>query len=169
MSTTLKMFYLLRNPIHLLSLGFGSGLLPKAPGTFGTLAAIPLYLLLVNFVPEPVYWIATSAALVLGFYFCDYTTHALGVQDHPVIVWDEIVCFFITMLFIVPSLTSILLGFFLFRFFDILKPWPVSVIDSRVKGGIGVMLDDVIAAGFALGCMHLVARLTGLIETTFAA
>lgn len=160
------LLYLLKNPIHFFSLGFGSGLLPRAPGTFGTLAAIPLYLLLVQFTSEPVYLIATTTGLVLGFYFCDYTTKALGVQDHPAIVWDEVIGFLITMLFIVPDLTSVVLGFFLFRVFDILKPWPISVIDSRVKGGIGVMLDDVIAAGFALAGMHFIAGLTGLIETT---
>ena len=157
---------ILKNPLHFLSLGFGSGLLPKAPGTFGTLAAIPLYLLLVMFSSEQVYIIVASSSLVLGFYLCEYTTKALGVQDHPAIVWDEIVGFLISMLMISPSLTSVLLGFFLFRLFDILKPWPISVIDSRVKGGIGVMLDDVIAGVFALLCMHLIAWTTGLISTT---
>ena len=158
---------ILKNPLHFLSLGFGSGLLPKAPGTFGTLVAIPLYLILVLYTSEQVYIIGSSSALILGFYLCDYTTKVLGVQDHPAIVWDEIVGFLITMLFITPSLTSVLLGFFLFRIFDILKAWPISVIDSRVKGGIGVMLDDVIAGVFALVCMHLIAALSGVISATF--
>ena len=157
---------LLKDPLHLLSVGFGSGLLPKAPGTFGTLAAIPLYLLLALYTSELVYIIACSTGLVLGFYLCERTTQALGVQDHPGIVWDEIIGFLISMLFITPSLSSVLLGFFLFRVFDILKPWPISVIDSRVKGGIGVMLDDVLAGGFALLCMHLIAGTTGIIDTT---
>ena len=157
---------LLKDPLHLLSLGFGSGLSPVAPGTFGTLAAIPLYLLLILTHSEIVYIIACSSGLVLGFYLCERTSKSLGVQDHPGIVWDEIIGFFITMLFITPSLTSILLGFILFRIFDILKPWPISVIDSRVKGGIGVMLDDVIAGVMALVCMQLIARFTGIIETT---
>jgi phosphatidylglycerophosphatase A len=167
MKGNLILFYMLKNPIHFLSLGFGSGLLPRAPGTFGTLAALPLYIILVQLTSEQVYLIATTTGLVLGFYFCEYTTRALGVQDHPAIVWDEIIGFLITMLFIVPDLTSVVLGFFLFRVFDIFKPWPISVIDSRVKGGIGVMLDDVIAAGFALAAMHLIAAFTGLIKTTF--
>lgn len=157
---------LLKNPLHLLSFGFGSGLLPKAPGTFGTVVAIPLYLLLALFTNETVYLIACSSGLVLGFFLCEYTTRVLGVQDHPAIVWDEIIGFLITMLFIAPSLISVLLGFILFRIFDILKPWPISVIDSRVKGGIGVMLDDVLAGGFALLCMHLIAWSTSLIGTT---
>ena len=157
---------LLKDPRHFLSFGFGSGLLPKAPGTFGTLAAIPLYLLLILFSGETVYLIVCSSGLVLGFYLCDYTSRALGVQDHQAIVWDEIIGFLITMLFISPSLVAVLLGFILFRIFDILKPWPISVIDSRVKGGIGVMLDDVLAGGFALLCMHLIAWSTGLITAT---
>ncbi|MGD8783140.1 MAG: phosphatidylglycerophosphatase A [Thioalkalispiraceae bacterium] len=156
----------LKNPIHFLSLGFGSGLLPKAPGTFGTLTAIPLYLLIILFDSETIYLIACSSTLILGIYLCDYTTKRLGVQDHPAIVWDEIVGFLITMLFIYPTPASVVLGFFLFRVFDILKPWPISVIDSRIKGGIGVMLDDVVAGIFALICMHLIARFTGLISTT---
>jgi len=157
---------LLKDPLHLLSLGFGSGLSPIAPGTFGTLAAIPLYLLLVLADSEMVYIIACTSGLILGFYLCERTSRCLGVQDHPGIVWDEIIGFLITMLFITPSLTSILLGFILFRIFDILKPWPISVIDSRVKGGIGVMLDDVIAGAMALLCMQLIARFTGLVEST---
>lgn len=157
---------LLKDPLHFLSLGFGSGLLPRAPGTFGTLAAIPLYLLLVLYTSEAVYIIATSSGLILGIFLCERTTRALGVQDHPAIVWDEIIGFLITMLFITPDLSSILLGFILFRIFDILKPWPISVIDSRIKGGVGVMLDDVLAGGFALVCMQLIARFTGIIETT---
>jgi len=158
---------LLKDPLHLLSLGFGSGLLPKAPGTFGTLVAIPLYLLLVLYASESIYIIATSSGLILGFFLCERTTRVLGVQDHPGIVWDEIIGFLITMLFIIPDPISILLGFVLFRIFDILKPWPISVIDSRIKGGVGVMLDDVLAGGFALVCMHLIARFTGIIESNF--
>jgi phosphatidylglycerophosphatase A len=154
---------ILKDPRHLLSLGFGSGLLPWAPGTFGTLVAIPLYFLLVQYTNVQVYLIVCSSALVLGFYLCEFTTRALGVQDHPAIVWDEIVGFLITMLFIGPSLISVTLGFFLFRLFDILKPWPISVIDSRIKGGIGVMLDDVIAGVFALVCMHLISAIFNIV------
>ena len=146
---------LLKDPRHLLSLGFGSGLAPKAPGTFGTLAAIPFYLLMALYLSDLAYVIVCVATFLLGIYLCQHTTNALGVDDHPAIVWDEFVGLFITLLFVPLSLTTLVLGFVFFRFFDILKPWPISVIDSRIKGGLGVMLDDVLAGCFALACMHI--------------
>ena len=146
---------LLKDPRHLLSLGFGSGLAPKAPGTFGTLAAIPFYLLMAWYLSDLTYIAITVITFLVGIYLCQVTTNALEVDDHPAIVWDEFVGFFITMLFVPLSLTTVALGFFFFRIFDILKPWPISVIDSRIKGGLGVMLDDVLAGGFALATMHI--------------
>ena len=145
----------LKDPRHLLSLGFGSGLVPKAPGTFGTLAAIPFYLLMAMYLSDLMYIVVTIIAFLLGIYLCQQTTNALEVDDHPAIVWDEFVGYFITMLFVPLSFTTVLLGFFFFRIFDILKPWPISVIDSRIKGGLGVMLDDVLAGVFALAAMHI--------------
>jgi len=146
---------LLKDPRHLLSLGFGSGLAPKAPGTFGTLAAIPFYLLMAWYLSDLTYIAITVITFLVGIYLCQVTTNALEVDDHPAIVWDEFVGFFITMLFVPLNLTTVVLGFFFFRIFDILKPWPISVIDSRIKGGLGVMLDDVLAGGFALATMHI--------------
>jgi len=146
---------LLKDPRHLLSLGFGSGLLPKAPGTFGTLAAIPFYLLMAIYLSSLLYVIVTTVAFIIGIYLCQHTTNKLEVDDHPAIVWDEFVGYFITMAFVPLNLTTVALGFFFFRVFDILKPWPISVIDSRIKGGLGVMLDDVLAGCFALAAMHL--------------
>ena len=140
---------LLRDPGHLLSFGFGSGLSPYAPGTAGTLAAIPFYLLLSQLTPL-VYLLATLISVVLGVYLCGRTSKALGVHDHAGIVWDEFAGFFITMLFAPVSLMTVILGFCLFRIFDIFKPWPISVIDSRLHGGLGVMLDDVIAGVYAM-------------------
>jgi len=145
---------LLKNPVHFLSLGFGSGLSPYAPGTFGTLAAIPLYLLI-----QPLstvwYLLITLVALIAGIYLCEQTAKALGVHDHSGIVWDEIVGFFITMYAVPLDWKWILAGFLLFRFFDIVKPWPIKWIDARVTGGIGIMLDDVVAGLFALIGLHL--------------
>jgi len=157
MDTNNKFFLasLLKDPRHLLSLGFGSGLAPKAPGTFGTLAAIPFYWLMAYYLTDAVYLAVCVAAFIIGIYLCAHTIKALGVEDHPAIVWDEFVGLFITMLFVPLGLTTIILGFLLFRFFDILKPWPISVMDSRIKGGLGVMLDDVLAGCFALAGMHL--------------
>ena len=145
---------LLRDPGHLLSFGFGSGLSPYAPGTAGTLAAVPLYLLLSTLNPI-VYLLVTLASVMLGVFLCDRTSKALGVHDHAAIVWDEFAGFFITMLFVPVSLTTVILGFCLFRVFDILKPWPASVIDTRMQGGLGVMLDDVVAGIYAMLVLQL--------------
>lgn len=149
---------LIRDPGHLLSLGFGSGLSPYAPGTMGTLVAVPLYLLAVQ---TGTYWYAAICVLVCvaGVFLCGRTARALGVHDHPAIVWDEVAGFFITMLFVPVSWSGIVVGFILFRVFDILKPWPISVIDSRLKGGLGVMLDDVLAGVYAVLVLQLIIYL----------
>lgn len=145
---------LLKNPIHFLSLGFGSGLMPFAPGTFGTLAAIPLYLLLCN-LSVLNYSIAVVILFLIGVFLCQKTTDELGVHDHSGIVFDEFVGFFITMIAVPHDWKWIVAGFVLFRLFDILKPWPISWLDKKVHGGLGIMLDDVLAGLFALAVMHL--------------
>jgi phosphatidylglycerophosphatase A len=145
---------MLLNPIHLLSLGFGSGLSPYAPGTMGTLVAIPLYLLLSQ-LELLTYLIVVVAGFLIGIYLCDKTSKALGVHDHSGIVWDEFIGYWITMIAI-PAVTWqwVLAGFVLFRFFDIVKPWPVKVADKRVPGGFGIMLDDLLAGLYALACIQ---------------
>lgn len=142
------------NPIHLLSLGFGVGLSRKAPGTLGTIVAIPLYLLIAQ-LSLPYYLGIIVVGFALGVWFCGYTSKALGVHDHSGIVWDEIIGFWITMIAIPVTWQWILAGFVLFRFFDIVKPWPVKVADKEMKGGFGIMFDDVLAGIYALGCLHL--------------
>jgi phosphatidylglycerophosphatase A len=143
------------NPIHFLALGFGSGLLPKAPGTYGTLAAIPLYLLLaptsMNF-----YLVVVILMSVSGIYICGKAAEDAGVHDHGAIVWDEIVGFLITMFLVPLSWQSVVVGFVLFRIFDIFKPWPISFIDKNVHGGLGIMVDDILAGLAALACMHVI-------------
>jgi phosphatidylglycerophosphatase A len=143
------------NPIHFLALGFGSGLLPKAPGTFGTIAAIPLYLLLVpsSFITYLSIVIVMSVA---GIYICGKAAEDAGVHDHGAIVWDEIVGFLITMSMVPLSWQSVVVGFILFRVFDIFKPWPISFLDKNVHGGLGIMADDILAGFAALACMHLI-------------
>jgi len=143
------------NPIHFLALGFGSGLLPKAPGTFGTLAAIPLYLLLTPS-SMSIYLTVVIAMSIAGIYICGKAAEDAGVHDHGAIVWDEIVGFLITMFLIPLSWQSVIVGFVLFRIFDIFKPWPISFIDKNIHGGLGIMLDDVIAGFAALVCMHII-------------
>lgn len=140
--------------VHWLALGFGSGLAPKAPGTFGTLAAIPLYLLLC-WLPAPGYLLAVVLCSVGGIWICDRSSKDFGVHDHPAIVWDEFAGFFITMAFVPLSAMNVLLGFALFRLFDILKPWPIGWLDKQVDGGLGIMLDDIVAGLMALTCMQL--------------
>lgn len=144
----------LRNPIHFLALGFGSGLMPKAPGTFGTLAAIPVYYLLKD-LSLIQYLLFVLTVFLAGIYICQYTSDALKVHDHPGIVIDEFAGYFITMIAVPISWQSILIGFLLFRLFDIFKPWPISWLDKKVHGGLGIMIDDVVAGFFALAIMHL--------------
>ncbi|MAT64733.1 MAG: phosphatidylglycerophosphatase A [Gammaproteobacteria bacterium] len=146
----------LKDPRHLLALGFGSGLAPIAPGTFGTLAGAVLYPLIAG-LGLPVYLLLVGAAFLLGVRVCGYTARALGVHDHSAIVWDEVVGLWITLAAVAPSWPALLLGFALFRLFDILKPWPIRWLDRHVQGGLGIMLDDVLAGVFAGLCLWLAA------------
>lgn len=138
----------LRDPRHFLALGMGSGLVPKAPGTMGTLAAVPLVWLLQG-LPLWGYLLVILFAFLIGIWLCDVTARNLGVHDHPGIVWDEFVGYGLTMVAVPSGWQWLLLGFCLFRVFDILKPWPIRQVDRRVGGGFGIMLDDVLAGVFA--------------------
>jgi len=156
-NTDSKPAFDLTQPVQFLALGFGSGLAPKAPGTFGTLAAIPVFLLLTMLMPTPLpYAIAVIVMGFAGIYICGKAADDLGVHDHPAIVWDEFIGFFITMFMVPVSWQSILVGFILFRIFDIFKPWPISFIDKNMTGGSGIMFDDVLAGIFALVIMQLI-------------
>lgn len=138
----------LTSPVHFLAFGFGSGLSPKAPGTMGTLAAIPLYLLLMN-LPLTGYLLAVLLISVAGIWICGESSRRLGVHDHGGIVWDEFAGFLLTMTAAPQGWTWIVLGFALFRLFDIWKPWPVRVADRQLHGGLGIMLDDILAGIYA--------------------
>ena len=134
-----------QDPACFMAFGFGSGLMPYAPGTWGTLAAIPIYLLLA-LTPFYVYCSVVLACFFLGIVICNKTSKILGVHDYGGIVWDEIVGFLLTMTLAPTGLVWILIGFILFRIFDIWKPYPINVVDKQVHGGLGIMLDDVLAA-----------------------
>jgi phosphatidylglycerophosphatase A len=149
---------ILSNPIHCLAFGFGSGLAPKAPGTFGTLLAVPLYLLLDQLSLLP-YIALVVVAFVIGVYLCGKTAADLGVHDHPGIVWDEFVGFWITMIAAPAGWLWIFIGFMLFRLFDIWKPWPIRFFDKNVESGLGIMIDDVLAGIYALLVLQLIAML----------
>lgn len=141
------------NKTHLLATGFGSGLAPVSPGTFGTLAAVPIYLMFV-YAPTWSFWLFTVLTCLVGPYICGKAADDIGVHDHKAIVWDEFAGFFITMCFVPFSWTAVVLGFVLFRFFDIVKPWPISYLDKHVHGGLGIMIDDIIAGIFAAIGLH---------------
>ncbi|MDQ2694867.1 MAG: phosphatidylglycerophosphatase A [Pseudomonadota bacterium] len=137
-----------RNPVHFLAFGFGAGLAPRAPGTAGTMAAIPLYLCLAP-LPLMPYLLITALLFAVGVYVCDRTSRDLGVHDHGGIVWDEIVGFLVTMAALPAQWPWIVAGFVLFRAFDIVKPWPIRWVDRRVTGGFGIMADDLLAGVYA--------------------
>lgn len=145
----------LKNPIHFLALGFGSGLAPKAPGTFGTLAALPLYFIMMN-LSLPVFIAITLIITVVGFWICDIAAKDMQVHDHGAIVWDEVAGMLITMIAAPVGLLPLVVGFALFRFFDIIKPWPIKLLDRHVKGGFGIMIDDVLAGVFAAICLQAI-------------
>ncbi len=143
-----------RNPLHWLATGFGSGLSPFAPGTVGTLAAIPFYWLM-SYLPLSGYIAVTVVAAIAGIWICQSATKAIGQDDHGSIVWDEFVGFWITMIAAPKGLFWLLAGFLIFRFFDIIKPWPIRWLDRYVKGGLGIMVDDVLAGLFGLLVMQI--------------
>ena len=148
----------LGSPVHFLAFGFGSGLAPFAPGTFGTLAAIPLFLLMQP-LSLPLYLLVTAFVCVVGIWICGKSSELLGVHDHSGIVWDEFAGYFVTMIAAPSGWLWIVIGFALFRFFDIWKPWPISVLDKKVHGGLGIMVDDILAGFFALSILQLIVYL----------
>ena len=146
-----------RNPIHLLAAGFGSGLAPRAPGTFGSIAALPLWWPL-HYLNWPAYWLCVAAAFALGVFVCDRTARDLRVHDHSAIVWDEFVGMWITLACVPARWYWVLAGVLLFRLFDIWKPWPIRWCDRNVRGGFGIMFDDVLAGALALIVLQCAIR-----------
>lgn len=146
------------DPLLLLACGLGSGAARFAPGTFGTLVAIPLYWFM-----QPLsilyYALITLVLFLLGIGLCGYASRKLGVHDHPGIVWDEIVGYLITMFMAPAGLMWIIIGFALFRLFDIWKPWPIGWLDAKVSGGFGIMIDDVLAGIYAACLLQLLVFL----------
>jgi len=150
----------LSSPAGFLAFGFGAGLSPIAPGTVGTLVALLPALLLVQL---PV-WLGLATVLLtffVGIYLCKVAGQSLGVHDHGGIVWDEFVGMWLVLVVVPVDWGWWLAAFLAFRLFDIVKPWPIHWLDRRVPGGLGVMIDDVLAALYAIGVLWLVAWLTG--------
>ncbi len=152
---------LMKRPVMWLATGFGAGLSPVAPGTAGSLVGVLFYMAMAG-LPLLLYLALVLVLAVIGVWVCDRAGKALAVADHPGIVWDEIVGLLITMAATPPSWQGVVSGFVLFRLFDILKPWPVARIDRGVKGGLGVMLDDVMAGLYALACLQILRHTFGI-------
>lgn len=140
----------------MVAFGFGSGLAPVAPGTAGTLVAVPLYLLLAPLTPA-LYLLTVAVLFVVGIPVCGAAARSLGVHDDRRIVFDEIVGLLVTMAMAPAGLAWLLAGFVLFRIFDVLKPWPIALVDRGVGGGFGIMLDDVLAGIYAAIVLQLAA------------
>lgn len=144
------------SPVHFLAFGFGSGLAPIAPGTFGTLVAIPIFLLIQ---PLALQWylLITVAISLIGIWICGESAKRLGLHDPGGVVWDEIAGYLVTMIAAPAGWEWVVIGFILFRIFDIWKPWPIRWADRKVEGGLGIMLDDIIAGVYALIVLQLIA------------
>ena len=150
----------MKDPVVAIALGFGSGLVPRAPGTAGTLVAVPLCMALQH-LSLALYAVFTVIVVIVGIFICSYAAKKLGVHDHPAIVIDEVAGFLITMLAVPQGWQWLVAGFFLFRFFDVIKPWPISWLDKNVKGGFGIMADDVLAGLASLALLHGYLMITG--------
>jgi phosphatidylglycerophosphatase A len=150
---------LLRDPVHLLALGFGSGLAPVAPGTFGSLVGLLFGLAVAPFGLR-VAVAVTIAVTLAGIWICGESARKLGVHDHSAIVWDEVAGMMLTLLAAPRSWWGIAFAFGLFRLFDVWKPWPIREIDHGMRGGLGIMLDDVMAAVMAAIVLLLIKKYT---------
>lgn len=145
------------HPAHFLALGFGAGLSPRAPGTLGTLIALPLYWALAG-LPSTAFWLLIGLGFVVGVWACARTAQALGEADPGSVVWDEIIAFLTVLPFAPAGLWGMLTAFGLFRLFDILKPFPIGWLERRLGGGLGIMLDDLLAAAYAILCLWGLAQ-----------
>jgi phosphatidylglycerophosphatase A len=141
--------FLLAHPAHFIALGFGAGLAPRAPGTFGTLVGLALCWILQPLLPPLAIALLAVPLFFLGIWACDVTGRALGVMDSGAIVWDEVVAFLPLAALASASVALQLLAFGLFRLFDIWKPFPIREFERRIPGGLGVMFDDLVAACYA--------------------
>ena len=149
----------LREPVHLLALGFGAGLAPVAPGTFGSLVGVALALLVLQAGWWPALCAAVLAALA-GIWICGESARRLGVHDHPAIVWDEVAGMMLVMLAAPATWWGAVFAFALFRLFDVWKPWPIREVDHGMRGGAGIMLDDILAALWAVAVLLLIRTYT---------
>jgi len=151
--------FVVSHPAHFLAFGFGVGVVPFAPGTLGTLLGFPLYYGLAAILPDPALLASIVLSFVAGIWLCEVTGRNLGVHDHGGMVWDEIAAFMLVLFFIPAQPLWQAFAFLLFRVFDILKPPPIRQLDRGIHNGFGVMLDDLVAAFYALLCLAVWQRL----------
>jgi len=151
--------FMLSHPAHCIALGFGTGLAPVAPGTVGTLLAYPLFHVLSMWLSVYEMFGVIAAFFVLGVWACGRTGRAMGISDHSGMVWDEVVAMMLILLVIPAETYWWLAAFFLFRIFDVLKPQPIRYFDQTIKGGFGVMFDDILAAFYTLLVLALFKRI----------
>lgn len=151
--------FVLRHPAHFVAFGFGAGLVPAAPGTFGTLLALPLYWLLFLRMEAVEFLLLVLALFSLGIWACDVTGRAIGVSDHGGMVWDETVAFLLVLFFVPATFPWQAAAFVLFRLFDILKPPPIRYYERTFRNGFGVMLDDLVAAFYTLLVLAVAMRI----------
>jgi phosphatidylglycerophosphatase A len=153
---------LLKSPVQLAAFGFGSGLSPWAPGTVGTVLAAALYWFLLSPLPLWAYSAVVLGASLGGIWLCGVASRQLGVHDHPGIVWDEFAGLWVALWAVPASPLWLAIAFIVFRFLDITKPWPVSALDNNVGGGVGIMVDDLVAGAMTCVTLHLaIAALNG--------
>jgi phosphatidylglycerophosphatase A len=151
--------FLFAHPAHFLALGFGTGLAPVAPGTVGTLLGFPIYSLLADRLAPAELMAVVGAMFVLGIWVCRKTGTDLGIADHSAMNWDEVVAFLLVLAITPPGVGWQAFAFFAFRFFDVVKPAPIRYFDRTLKGGFGVMFDDIVAAFYTLLAMAIVKHL----------
>lgn len=148
--------FITSRPVYFLAFGIGTGLSPKAPGTVGTLVGYPLYFLMIAYLPFEVVMCVLAVMYLIGIWICDVAGKAVGLADHPGIVWDEIIAMALVLCYSPQNIYGYIGAFVAFRLFDIIKPWPINLIDERMKNGHGVMLDDLLAAGYSIALIQLV-------------
>ena len=151
--------FLLSDPAHFVALGFGSGLWPKGPGTAGTLAGWLLFPFIRAPLGDGLFGGLLLACFLFGVLACERTGRALGVADHGAVVWDEIVAIWLVLWLTPATFGWQAIAVALFRLFDIVKPQPIRWVDERTRGGFGVMLDDLLAAGYTLLALAILVRL----------
>ncbi len=153
-----KQLLRMSNPLHLLATGFGSGLSPVMPGTIGSLAAIPFWLLLIT-LPWKLHLLLVTCSICIGIYLCHNTAKDIKAHDHSSIVWDEFVGMWITLMALpINNWQWVITGLVIFRILDIGKPWPIRWLDHNVRGGIGIMIDDIVTGILSANIIYLISK-----------